>query len=175
MTPSHWGYFQLPSNWNRPSTSTPEPCCHHPCPVSFCCIPLYSFCVCTLAEQIVLGQALLLSPLQGGMCKELINNSHTVAVWPQWQGVGQIHFSLSKWPRKTQLLVRLDILRLLIAFVSIILTNQFSTWLPGCQFHSGQIQSTFMGQTEKEGPRQLCRALRPLPLHDRYWLWRLKI
>jgi hypothetical protein len=32
-----------------------------------------------------------------------------------------------------------------------------------------------MGQTEKEAPRQLYRALIPLPLFDRYWLWSFEI
>lgn len=32
-----------------------------------------------------------------------------------------------------------------------------------------------MGQTEKEAPRQLYRALLLLPLHDRYQLWKLEI
>lgn len=32
-----------------------------------------------------------------------------------------------------------------------------------------------MGQTEKEAPKQLSRALIPLPFHDRYWLWRFEM
>ena len=56
-----------------------------------------------------------------------------------WQATltrrGQPQFSL-QWPPKTPCLVGLDGFMLLMGFVSIILTNQFSTWLPERQLHS---------------------------------------